>query len=481
MLKIFTCKEKSMKAKISILYSAIALMIIMLYLPIPAVTQDRTVHFMVELPQSNITNPALIPKYPGYIGFPLFSSTYIEFNNSFSYEDLFVKRDNKIYLDRDALMDNLNDKNYTGIYTQFDLLSFGFSIKKLYLSFRASTRADVNLFYSKDFIKLLTYGNGHEDFFGKNTKFTDTKLNSSAYHEMAISGGYQINEKWTAGVSFRYLLGIANIYSEKVDCNLTTDPDDYTLTTQTDILIHSSLPVVVSSDGGSGDDFETADIIGSRNPGFAIDFGATYKPIDKLTVSASVLDLGSINWTRNARKIYTADPSKEVVFDGLDLNDFVGNGAVNQDDFNDNLDSIAQLFGIEEAYENYKSPLNTKFMVSGTYDLSKKDHVGLMFRSSFVSSHVRPSVTVAYRRELLRRVSGYASVSAYENAYFNVGFGLIAGIGPVQFYVVNDNLLALFMPRNTKNYNARFGINFVIGNRDKKTPEPVQAPAETQF
>lgn len=468
-----------MKAITFTSYLIVILTMTLLFHPGQVKSQDRTVHFMLELPQSNITNPAIVPKYPGYLGVPFLSSTYVEFDNSFRYNDIFKQGTDKIYIDRVALIDQLDDRNYTGIYSQLDFLSFGFSLKKLYLSFRFSSRTDINLFYSKDFIKLITYGNAYEEFFGKEVTFKDTKLNSTAYNEAAVTGAYQINDKLTAGASFRYLLGVGNVYSEKVDFTLNTDSSDFTVKARTDIMIHSSIPVPVSSNGGENYALEARDLVGNDNPGFAVDLGATYKLMDNLTLAASLLDLGSIKWNYNARKIYTTDPSKEVVFEGFDLNDFINNDSIDEENINDILDSIANEFGIEDGPESYSTNLTTKLLISGTYDLTKKDHFGAMFRTAFISGYVRPSITLAYRRELLNRVSAYASFSAYGNAYFNVGFGLIAGIGPVQFYIVNDNLVALFMPKNSQNYNARFGINIVFGNPDKKESE---SPApETQF
>jgi hypothetical protein len=39
--------------------------------------------------------------------------------------------------------------------------------------------------------------------------------------------------------------------------------------------------------------------------------------------------------------------------------------------------------------------------------------------------------------------------------------------GPVQFYLMSDNVIGFFAPHATKNWHVRTGINFLIG-REKK-------------
>ena len=54
-------------------------------------------------------------------------------------------------------------------------------------------------------------------------------------------------------------------------------------------------------------DFDSGKL-GIAGYGFGIDLGVSYKIMDNLTVSASVLDLGFISWTKGATKIASANP-----------------------------------------------------------------------------------------------------------------------------------------------------------------------------
>ena len=52
-------------------------------------------------------------------------------------------------------------------------------------------------------------------------------------------------------------------------------------------------------------------------------------------------------------------------------------------------------------------------------------------------------------------------------SYNNIGFGLATKLGPTQFYVVSDNVMAAIKPNTAHLANIRFGINFLFGCKDK--------------
>jgi len=54
-------------------------------------------------------------------------------------------------------------------------------------------------------------------------------------------------------------------------------------------------------------DFDSENL-GIAGYGFGIDLGASYKILDNLTVSASILDLGFISWSKSSTKIASANP-----------------------------------------------------------------------------------------------------------------------------------------------------------------------------
>jgi len=55
--------------------------------------------------------------------------------------------------------------------------------------------------------------------------------------------------------------------------------------------------------------------------------------------------------------------------------------------------------------------------------------------------------------------------SAVNGTYDNLGLGLALRGGPLQFYMVNDNILALANPVRADFVNIRFGMNILVGRK----------------
>src|SRR6185312_2047695 len=83
----------------------------------------------------------------------------------------------------------------------------------------------------------------------------------------------------------------------------------------------------------------------SGNTGFGFDLGATFKPFDKLTLAASLVDIGAIKWTNNTYQ-YTLDKSKaNYTFEGVDISKLIEGHS----DYGKNLaDSIQNKFKPDE-------------------------------------------------------------------------------------------------------------------------------------
>ncbi|MCT4603808.1 MAG: hypothetical protein N4A59_13035, partial [Marinifilum sp.] len=57
------------------------------------------------------------------------------------------------------------------------------------------------------------------------------------------------------------------------------------------------------------------------------------------------------------------------------------------------------------------------------------------------------------------------------NSYNNIGFGLTAKLGPLQFYTVTDNVMAAIKPNSMQTANIRFGFNLLFGCKGWKVSQ----------
>lgn len=465
-----------MKAKIT-RNTIIKLIVIILFLgiatPVVLAQADRSMYFLPILPNARIVNPAIYPQYNFYIGVPFLSSVKTGIENTFNYEDIFQKRGDSLYLDREYLLSNLEDKNTVNLNFSEEILTFGFKARKNYFHFRIADIINSNVTITKDLLRFGLYGNGSDYYMGKTINLSGNAVNLTYYREFSLGFTRQINPKINAGINLKYLQGIANAYTKNLDVTIETDPNDFTITAKSNIVLHSSLP------GNDGNDIKPLDVFtNTGNSGFAIDLGGSYVIDEKFTASASLLNLGSINWKENLKTYKTENPSESFVFDGFDLNDFISDKEINQEKITSILDSIKDELGIIEVKESYRSKTPSTMILNLDYNLTQKDQFGFIFGSQFLEKEVWPTVSLGYTRKFNRNLNLMLSYSASPQNYFNLGVGVAANLGPLQFYLINENFTAPFMLSKASFYVLRFGVSLVFGKNgptqikvDEPTPE----------
>ena len=429
---------------------------------------DRSLYYLPILPHARTVNPAIVPQYNFYVGIPFLSSVKTGFENTFKYEDIFQQRGDSLYLDREYLLDNLDDQTVGNINLMEELFTIGIKAKRNYFHFRIADIFNANVSVGKEFIRFMLYGNGSEYYLGKTATFDDNALNLTYYREYSLGYSRQVTDKLNLGVNLKYLQGIANVYTDNLKVSLATDPDDFTLYAQTDIKINTSIP------WSEGSNFDAADAFtNTGNPGFAVDLGGFYTLNEKWSFSASVLDLGKIDWKENLKNYKTEDPAKVVVFSGFDLGDFIDNGGLEQDNIDKVLDSIADELGIVEVKEAYKAPIPTTMMLNANYNLGPKNQFSGLVSAQFLEDQVWPSFSVAYTRKFSNDINLMFSYTAFPDSYLNLGAGFAANLGPLQFYLISENVVAPFLLTQTNFFQVRFGFNLVFDGK-KKTEAPVE-------
>ncbi len=434
--------------------------------------QDHTTYLLECVPQSNYSNPAFTPTYNWYITFPGLSSFYTEYiNTGFSIDDMITRRsDDSLIIDKDKILSSLDENNNITLNLHEELIGFGFRIKKNYFFFSTSSKTSAQFNYSKELFSLLL--NGNAQYIGKNVNLGGVGLDVNNYVEFAVGMSREINDKLSVGAKIKYLIGIANINTEKSEINLYTGTaqQSYAMTASTDILINTSSPVDLNIDGEDNDDSEfDFDEWRARNTGYGIDLGATYKLNKKISFAASILDLGSITWKEDVSNYRSKEGTSTFTFEGVNIGDFFNKGELSDTAFNSLLDSIQETFKLEEVNETYKTSLNTKFYISGHYSLTEVDKLGVLVRGEFFNKEFYPSLSISYNRQFGRVFIAVVNWTIMNKIYTNLGLGFAFNPGPVQLYMVSDNVYSVFDPNSTRNINFRFGMNFRFGrNIDKK-------------
>ena len=423
---------------------------------------ESTLYFMSSLPQVVEANPATMPRYKLSIGLPAISSMAgVYSNNGFSYNDLVSKTNGVTKADLSQWTQGLADKNYVALSGQADLFRFGYRLKpKLYLMFSSTVKGYNSLMIPKGLASLVVDGTAP---LVNSYSNTSPQVEAISFIQTALGASYQLNTKLTIGGRLKYITGLNNVTTEKSSLIIQVG-DAYQITATGDARVRSS-GILTKTSGTNGQDY-------FKNSGFGVDLGATYKFADKLTVGASITDLGFITW-RNDTQLYTLDPTKaKYTFAGFDINKLLDK---NSGYLDAQRDSIKTKFEMKKSPSgSYTTSLPTKFYLSGNYELTKNLSLGALFFGEQFGDRFSSGMTAAVNKNFGKLVSTSLTYTVSNRSYNNIGLGVSFNVSPVQLYFVGDNLLmapiSLAANQNLNSYlnntqllTLRAGLNIVFG------------------
>lgn len=449
--------------------------------------QTGSLYFMEWNPQQHQLNPAFQPKGKFYIGVPALS--YLNFragNNDLVFTDIFqnIKVDGKkqtvLFFDEkakngsiDNYLDALSDGTHIFYDHRINLIDFGFKAGKGYVTFDIANRANVNLRVPKAISQLAFEGIDEGETFhldGKNLA-TDATL----YTEFALGYSRPVNDKLTVGGKVKFLYGHANVRTNFKNINITGNEDYWRI--EGDGSIEGAVPgitLIEKEDGRIDDvefdeDIETSEYAKPRGKGFAVDLGATYKVLPELTVSASVLDLGFIHWSKDIHRVKKVS---DFVWDGIEYE--IGDDTT---DYGAEYEDMANaMFRVDHNAESYTSWLNTKFMLGGEYTMwNDRLGFGLLGRGQLFKGKFYGNGLASVNFRPWRQLSASVTYGLFDGEWNNLGAGLNLNAGPINLFCAAENIPFKFaksegtlIPSNTRNAQVSLGMNLYFGYSPKK-------------
>ncbi|MEO5570307.1 MAG: DUF5723 family protein [Bacteroidia bacterium] len=426
--------------------------------------QSMTLYNMQAIPQRNSLNPALQYDGTATLGMPILSSVYTSYsNNAFKITD-FVRRDtdDSLYLDGSNIISKMNDRhNFISVSEQIDLLSFGFKVKRSYFGFGATEKINMQFDYPKDMMEFIWKGNAAT--LGKETVL-QFGLNATHYREYTFNYSIVLKNKLSLGTKLKYLYGVENASSNHSRVSLYTDPNSFAITAKSTININTS-----GLEGNTFNNFNLSEYaFGRKNTGFAMDFGAGYQFSEKIFLSASILDIGKINWNSHVVNYKSTNENGEFTYYGIDLNEFVSGSTNNA--WQHLADTLTTTFRINPSHDSYQTNLPLQFYIGSNYMLGKKSSFGLLMHGEYFNQKMHGDYTVSLNQSVGKCLNFAASYSVINQSAANLGLGVAFKMGNEQIYFVSDNIYGAIFPTRTQNANFRAGINFVFS----KKPEVVK-------
>ena len=203
-------------------------------------------------------------------------------------------------------------------------------------------------------------------------------------------------------------------------------------------------------------------LLNRGNPGIALDLGVIYRYNEKLTLSASLLDIGMLRWRRDLNNI-TAEGN--FIYEGIPA----GVDVVSRVFLDEIIDSLQNAFNTNVSQNPYNALLPMQIYLGGSYQLKKHISIGMVNRNLLLRSKLHSSITFSATADLTKHALATLSWSYMNKSLKNLG-GAIAWQGKgFQFHLASDNLLGFLQPFDTRTINLRVGCNILFGcPRNKK-------------
>jgi hypothetical protein len=425
--------------------------------------RNFTLHQHQHTAQSIHLNPAFRPnaRFYGNIGSGMHS---FGINHSgFTLNQLLVQRDFDDSLEfRPADAINAMARiNHINLDFNNELIGFGLRLGKTYFSLTATNRMQFSLIYPRDLFRFVFEGNG-ASLLGQRADLDGLGLKFNSYMEYALGANRTfLDDKLTIGVRFKLISGIANIHTAKSQLGIYTDSTTFDITIDGAMHAYSSglNSYQVSDFRSLGFKYLTR----FPNMGMGLDLGATFRLNDMLDFSASVIDLGFINWKEGNKNYISNDVN--YTFEGVDINQFLADSS----DFVQNFtDTLRGIFNASENDDAYRTSLNTRFYLGARFKVADILHLTGLWFNEFILGNYRPGLSVGATLKLKEILSISANYSLYGRSLGNVGLGFNMRLGSVQFFAMTDNILGVLNFSASKNWHFNVGMAFYIGKPDNK-------------
>lgn len=444
----------------------------------PAGAQEfRSSYFMETSNMRHQLNPALLDS--AYFSVPLFGNINIGTTGNVGLSNFVYKLSGNPRYDQTTFMNpavsageflgSLHDKNRADIYVNYNIASVGFKAFGGMNLVEMNLRSNTNLCLPLELFEFMKTTGAKEHYSMK-----DLGVRTQNYMELALGHTRKITDKLTAGAKVKFLFGLAYADLTVNQLDLTMDGDHWAI--DGDARLKAS---ILSSELTHDDGKENAkdgrprvdgiDNVGFGMPGFgmAFDFGATYKVMDGLTVSASVTDLGFISWGKTKQ----ASSQGHWKFDGFE-NIYAGGTNTGDNKLGDQFetlgDDLGDMFALYDDGEGsatqalaatinlgaeYTLPYYDKLRFGFLY--TSRIHGLYSYHQGMLSANVRPLKWVEATLNTAVSSTGWTlgAAASFKAKHFN-------------FYVGTDRFFGKvskeFIPLNNLNANLTLGMTIPL-------------------
>lgn len=208
-------------------------------------------------------------------------------------------------------------------------------------------------------------------------------------------------------------------------------------------------------------------LMNSKNSGTGLDFGFCYEINSKITLSASVLDFGRINWRYDLNNLNFKGeyefPQAYIEASGI-------NFLTKKPDFSIDKENFYELFKVEDKKDQlaYSITLPTNFYCGLNYLLNPKLNIAMADRYIYLKDLKHNSFSLTSNYNINDNLTICAGYSIIGNSFNNIPFALLFNWYSGQTYIGTDNALFFLFPSGSEVTGITFGTSLYLFRKKSK-------------
>jgi hypothetical protein len=328
-------------------------------------------------------------------------------------------------------------------------------------------------FRLKENMQLMTDLKGEFSEFLTNSSSQSILINNPqvfpalALHYREYSLGYAreiVKDRLSVGVRAKIYFGKFSMSSD-VQGEVIKSSNDIYLQLQNQLTLSFPMNIVTDEEGLLSSVESTADfsigkyLTNSKNIGTGFDIGLTYKITPHLMFSASVVDVGKINWKSNLNRMTFIGQYK---FPAEFIVSSDGNTVTKNGGFSNETTDFNKLYKIEIDEAPYSTQLPINFYTGLKYRIDPKLSLSVVNRFITTRSMSFNSILVSGIYDIKKNLSLSSGFAILGKSYFNMPFALLYNGEAGQYYIGMDNLLSMIAPSTSDFAGITFGMCFFL-------------------
>jgi len=454
-------------------------------MPILSPGQNKQLLYDVRsLPQSLMSNPGTDITFDKHIGIPFLSQIHLSAGTTgVNLHDIFDDSNPNINQRVTKVIRKLSSRDYFTAQEQLEILSIGWRLKNdNYLSMGIYQEMDVFAYFPKDPAVLVNEGN--KDYINVPFDFSHVSFTGEAMTVYHVGINKKMDHKLTLGGRLKIYSGIFNVESTNNNGYFTTrdspnGPNYYRhFADNLDIRVNTSGYASLKDNNKTVEE-ATADLLKRSffggNIGVGVDFGATYKIEDKITVTGSVQDLGMMFHKKDVENYlyygsYQTDGLEPLFPDPAPGGSTIPYWDIFEDEVDANLidETLNESYvtwrpfklnaSLEYGFGKFYQPCNYLIPVNRR----AQNLVGIHFFAINRPKGFKYAFNAYFDRKFTQNFRIKFAYTLDDFSYTNIGLLVSTRLNNFNFYLAADNLLGYSNLAKSNGQSLQIGLQFVF-------------------